>query len=81
MLRLSPKCAGLCGRVESCPARRRATLIPPLVVPVAFVGTFVFFPLFGFSINTLSLFGLVLAVGLVVDDAIVVAEAALGNGL
>jgi hydrophobic/amphiphilic exporter-1 (mainly G- bacteria), HAE1 family len=46
-----------------------------LAVPVSLVGTFVFFPLFGFSINTLSLFGLVLAIGLVVDDAIVVVEA------
>jgi HAE1 family hydrophobic/amphiphilic exporter-1 len=53
----------------------RATLIPLLAVPVSLLGTFVFFPLFGFSINTLSLFGLVLAVGLVVDDAIVVVEA------
>src|SRR5437660_5711128 len=53
----------------------RATLIPLLAVPVSLVGTFVLFPLFGFSINTLSLFGLVLAVGLVVDDAIVVVEA------
>jgi HAE1 family hydrophobic/amphiphilic exporter-1 len=53
----------------------RATLIPLLAVPVALIGTFVFFPLFGFSINTLSLFGLVLAIGLVVDDAIVVVEA------
>src|SRR5207253_1718669 len=44
-------------------------------VPVSLVGTFVLFPLFGFSINTLSLFGLVLAIGLVVDDAIVVVEA------
>ncbi len=52
----------------------RATLIPLLAVPVALVGTFMFFPLFGFSINTLSLFGLVLAIGLVVDDAIVVVE-------
>jgi hydrophobe/amphiphile efflux-1 (HAE1) family protein len=52
----------------------RATLIPLLAVPVSLVGTFVLFPLFGFSINTLSLFGLVLAVGLVVDDAIVVVE-------
>src|SRR5271163_1884890 len=52
----------------------RATLIPLLAVPVSLVGTFVFFPLFGFSINTLSMFGLVLAVGLVVDDAIVVVE-------
>ncbi|HEV8037743.1 MAG TPA: multidrug efflux RND transporter permease subunit [Bryobacteraceae bacterium] len=53
----------------------RATLIPLLAVPVSLVGTFVFFPAFGFSINTLSLFGLVLAIGLVVDDAIVVVEA------
>ncbi len=52
----------------------RATLIPLLAVPVSLVGTFIFFPLFGFSINTLSLFGLVLAIGLVVDDAIVVVE-------
>src|SRR5579871_2015049 len=52
----------------------RATLIPLLAVPVSLVGTFVFFPVFGFSINTLSLFGLVLAIGLVVDDAIVVVE-------
>jgi HAE1 family hydrophobic/amphiphilic exporter-1 len=53
----------------------RATLIPLLAVPVALVGTFIIFPLLGFSINTLSLFGLVLAIGLVVDDAIVVVEA------
>src|SRR5712671_3559513 len=52
----------------------RATLIPLLAVPVSLVGTFVLFPVFGFSINTLSLFGLVLAIGLVVDDAIVVVE-------
>jgi HAE1 family hydrophobic/amphiphilic exporter-1 len=52
----------------------RATLIPLLAVPVSLVGTFLVFPLFGFSINTLSLFGLVLAIGLVVDDAIVVVE-------
>src|SRR3984957_9484327 len=52
----------------------RATLIPLLAVPVSLIGTFLFFPLFGFSINTLSLFGLVLAIGLVVDDAIVVVE-------
>src|SRR5271155_1703950 len=52
----------------------RATLIPLLAVPVALIGTFLVFPLFGFSINTLSLFGLVLAIGLVVDDAIVVVE-------
>src|SRR5579864_7138619 len=62
----------------------RATLIPLLAVPVSLVGTFAFFPLFGFSINTLSLFGLVLAIGLVVDDAIVVVEAVerhIENGL
>ena len=53
----------------------RATLIPLLAVPVSLVGTFAFFPLFGFSVNTVSLFGLVLAIGLVVDDAIVVVEA------
>ena len=53
----------------------RATLIPLLAVPVSLVGTFVLFPVFGFSVNTLSLFGLVLAIGLVVDDAIVVVEA------
>jgi HAE1 family hydrophobic/amphiphilic exporter-1 len=52
----------------------RATLIPLLAVPVSLVGTFVLFPLFSFSINTLSLFGLVLAIGLVIDDAIVVVE-------
>jgi HAE1 family hydrophobic/amphiphilic exporter-1 len=53
----------------------RATLIPMIAVPVSLIGTFAFFPLLGFSINTLSLFGLVLAIGLVVDDAIVVVEA------
>jgi multidrug efflux pump len=53
----------------------RATLIPLLAVPVSLVATFMMFPLLGFSINTLSLFGLVLAIGLVVDDAIVVVEA------
>ena len=53
----------------------RATLIPLLAVPVSLVGTFVLFPVLGFSINILSLFGLVLAIGLVVDDAIVVVEA------
>src|ERR1019366_6834535 len=52
----------------------RATLIPMLAVPVSLVGTFLLFPVLGFSINTLSLFGLVLAIGLVVDDAIVVVE-------
>jgi HAE1 family hydrophobic/amphiphilic exporter-1 len=53
----------------------RATLIPMIAVPVSLIGTFAFFPALGFSINTLSLFGLVLAIGLVVDDAIVVVEA------
>ena len=53
----------------------RATLIPTVAVPVSLIGTFAVFPLLGFSINTLSLFGLVLAIGLVVDDAIVVVEA------
>lgn len=53
----------------------RATLIPLLTVPVSLIGTFMLFPLLGFTINTLSLFGLVLAIGLVVDDAIVVVEA------
>jgi HAE1 family hydrophobic/amphiphilic exporter-1 len=53
----------------------RPTLIPMLAVPVSLIGTFAFFPMFGFSVNTLSLFGLVLAIGLVVDDAIVVVEA------
>ncbi len=53
----------------------RATLIPLLAVPVSLIGTFIVFPVLGFSINTLSLFGLVLAIGLVVDDAIVVVEA------
>ena len=52
----------------------RATLIPMLAVPVSLVATFALFPFFGFSVNTLSLFGLVLAIGLVVDDAIVVVE-------
>jgi len=53
----------------------RATLIPLLAVPVSLIGTFIVFPMLGFSVNTLSLFGLVLAIGLVVDDAIVVVEA------
>ena len=53
----------------------RATLIPMIAVPVSLIGTFAVFPLLGFSINTLSLFGLILAIGLVVDDAIVVVEA------
>jgi HAE1 family hydrophobic/amphiphilic exporter-1 len=53
----------------------RATLIPLLAVPVSLVGTFILFPLLGFTLNTLSLFGMILAIGLVVDDAIVVVEA------
>jgi HAE1 family hydrophobic/amphiphilic exporter-1 len=53
----------------------RATIIPLLTVPVSLVGTFIFFPLLGFSINTLTMFALVLAIGIVVDDAIVVVEA------
>jgi multidrug efflux pump len=53
----------------------RATLIPMIAVPVSLIGTFAVFPMLGFSINTLSLFGMVLAIGLVVDDAIVVVEA------
>jgi hydrophobe/amphiphile efflux-1 (HAE1) family protein len=53
----------------------RATLIPLLTVPVALLGTFALFPLLGFSINITSMFGLVLAIGIVVDDAIVVVEA------
>jgi len=62
----------------------RATLIPSIAVPVSLIGTFMIFPLLGFSINTLSLFGLVLAIGIVVDDAIVVVEAVehhIENGL
>jgi HAE1 family hydrophobic/amphiphilic exporter-1 len=53
----------------------RATIIPLLAVPVSLIGTFIIFPALGFSVNTLSLFGLVLAIGLVVDDAIIVVEA------
>jgi len=53
----------------------RATLIPMLVVPVSLIGTFAVFTALGFTINTLTLFGLVLAIGIVVDDAIVVVEA------
>jgi hydrophobic/amphiphilic exporter-1 (mainly G- bacteria), HAE1 family len=52
----------------------RSTLIPMLAVPVSLIGTFILFPIFGFSINTLSMLGMVLAIGLVVDDAIVVVE-------
>lgn len=57
----------------------RATIIPLLTVPVALLATFMVFPLLGFSINTLSLLGLVLAIGIVVDDAIVVVEAVIHN--
>jgi HAE1 family hydrophobic/amphiphilic exporter-1 len=53
----------------------RATLIPTIAIPVSLVGAFIFFPILGFSINVLSLLGLVLAIGIVVDDAIVVVEA------
>jgi len=53
----------------------RATIIPLLTIPISLIGTFIFFPLLGFSVNTLSMFGLVLAIGIVVDDAIVVVEA------
>ncbi len=53
----------------------RATLIPTIAIPVSLVGAFMFFPLLGFTINVLSLLGLVLAIGIVVDDAIVVVEA------
>src|SRR3954463_4024214 len=53
----------------------RATIIPVLTIPVSLIGTFIFFPILGFSVNTLSMFGLVLAIGIVVDDAIVVVEA------
>src|SRR5574341_1054796 len=53
----------------------RATIIPLLTIPISLVGTFIFFPVLGFSLNTLSMFGLVLAIGIVVDDAIVVVEA------
>lgn len=53
----------------------RATIIPILVIPISLIGTFIFFQLLGFSINTLTLFGFVLAIGIVVDDAIVVVEA------
>ncbi|MDO8938388.1 MAG: multidrug efflux RND transporter permease subunit [Methylicorpusculum sp.] len=62
----------------------RPTLIPLLAVPVSLIGTFMLFPVLGFSINTLSLFGLVLAIGLVVDDPIVVVESVehhIENGL
>ncbi|HQQ98457.1 MAG TPA: multidrug efflux RND transporter permease subunit [Cyclobacteriaceae bacterium] len=57
----------------------RATLIPLLTVPVSLIGVFSVFPLLGFSVNVLSLLGLVLAIGIVVDDAIVVVEAVMHN--
>ena len=57
----------------------RATLIPLLTVPVSLISTFIVFPMLGFSVNVLSLLGLVLAIGLVVDDAIVVVEAVMHN--
>jgi len=57
----------------------RATFIPLLTVPVSLLGTFIFFPILGFSVNTLTMFGLVLAIGIVVDDAIVVVEAVMHN--
>ncbi len=57
----------------------RATLIPLIAIPVSIIGTFMVFPLLGFTINIVSLLGLVLSVGLVVDDAIVVVEAAQAN--
>ena len=53
----------------------RATIIPMLTVPVSLLGVFIVFPMLGFSVNTLTMFGLVLAIGIVVDDAIVVVEA------
>ena len=62
----------------------RSTLIPALAVPVSLIGTFAFFPLLGFSLNTIALMGLVLAIGIVVDDAIVVVEAVehhIGQGM
>jgi HAE1 family hydrophobic/amphiphilic exporter-1 len=62
----------------------RATLIPTLAIPVSLVGAFIFFPMLGFTINVLSLLGLVLAIGIVVDDAIVVVEAVqvnIANGM
>ncbi len=57
----------------------RATLIPLITVPVSLIATFIIFPMLGFSINTLSLLGMVLAIGIVVDDAIVVVEAVMHN--
>ena len=57
----------------------RATLIPLVAIPVSLIGTFIFFPALGFTINTLTMFGLVLAIGIVVDDAIVVVEAVMSH--
>ncbi len=57
----------------------RATLIPVLAIPVSLLSAFILFPVLGFSINSLSLLGLVLAIGIVVDDAIVVVEAVMVN--
>jgi HAE1 family hydrophobic/amphiphilic exporter-1 len=57
----------------------RATLIPVLAIPVSIIGTFAFFVPFGFTINTLTLFAFVLAIGIVVDDAIIVVEAVQHN--
>ena len=57
----------------------RATIIPLLAIPVSLIGTFIFFPMLGFSVNVLSLLGLILAIGIVVDDAIIVVEAVLVN--
>src|SRR5258707_7781304 len=57
----------------------RATLIPVLAIPVSLIGTFIFFVLFGFTINTLTMFAFVLAIGIVVDDAIIVVEAVQHN--
>ncbi len=62
----------------------RATLIPTIAIPVSLIGAFIVFPLLGFTINVLSLLGLVLAIGIVVDDAIVVVEAVqvnIGKGM
>jgi HAE1 family hydrophobic/amphiphilic exporter-1 len=53
----------------------KSTLIPAIAVPVAIIGTFFFLQIFGFSINMLTLFAMILAIGIVVDDAIVVVEA------
>ena len=53
----------------------RSTLIPVLAIPVSILGTFCFFIPLGFTINTLTMFGFVLAIGIVVDDAIIVVEA------